>query len=200
MGKNSAVVFHIFPQFLLKTAFFMIAVTVCLNLFRLRVFSGSVSFLPSAAVLGESAAFSAVLSAIQFLFLSERVIRKMSFLLRRALTAVCCLPAVVLLGLRFGWFRLTPSLLTVLTPVFLLSLFLGTGLLLWVQKNKYHGFREISRAALRGCGASLTAVLAAVVIGLCAGYRGHSELERPWQNPDISVSEICRTKKDKSDV
>lgn len=194
MEKSGAVVFRIFPQFLL------IAVTACLNLFHLRAFSGGISFLPSTTILWEAAVFSAALSAIQFLFLSERVIRKMAFFLRRVLTAVCCLPVVILMGLCFGWFRLTLSLLTVLTPIFLLSLFLGTGFLLWVQKNKYHGFQEISRAALHGCSATLTAVLAAVVIGLCAGYRGHSELERPWQNPDISVSEICRTKKDKSDV
>mgnify|MGYP001305486463 CR=1 FL=1 len=200
MGKNGAVVFRIFPQFLLKTVFFMTAVTACLNLFRLRAFSGSVSFLPSAAVLAEAASFSAVLSAIQFLFLSERVIRKMPFRLRRVLTAVGSLPAAILLGLRFGWFRPAPALLTVLTPVLLLSLFLGTGFLLWVQKNDYHGFWEIFRAALRGCAKVLTAVLAAVVIGLCAGYRGHSELERPWQNPEISVSEICRTKEDRLDI
>jgi hypothetical protein len=135
-------------------------------------------------------ALSLFLSFIQIIFLTDMLIKKMTFFLRCTCAVVFLEGSVIGFGALSGLFRFNlqtiPFFLTIFAAVFLLSVLLISK----AQNKGYVRPAELLKAAWLALKKNAVLYLSALIIGMAAGYRGPKELSRPWQLPETSITEL----------
>ncbi|SMC72376.1 hypothetical protein [Papillibacter cinnamivorans] len=190
MLTNRTIHLRFFPHAAIKFLLFAAAVTLCVNLFDLAAFTGSLRGLPSLRTLFEVLALSVLLTGIQVLFLTGRVIPSLPFLLRFLLAAIFSEALIAALGIFFGWFPFQPEALAIFISLFSAVYSLSILFFLRLQAEGATGSGRILRTVSLRVKKTAFAYLSAFIIGMCAGYRGSGELYRPWQMPETKVTEM----------
>jgi|GEM_PF-6429965 len=186
MFKDTTIELRWVPQVIIKFVLFVIAVFICSNVFELPRFMDSQANFPSIVTLLEVFALSIVLTGIQILFLTGQIIKSLPFLLRSVLSLLASVTLIIVLGIRVGWFSFDWVPIIIFVLIFSAVFFFSTVILI-TRQNKGHLRVGDALRAIRLWALSL---LTAFIIGFSAGYRGSRELDRSWQLPQISITEL----------
>jgi len=178
--QNETIKISIVHQIFAKAFLFIIAVTICMDIFsekNIPLFENewkSIELITGVFLLIIS------LTLIQYVFLTPIIIKDLSFILRCTFTISASVITVLLVCLCLNWFTFGVSQLVIFSLIFSFIFVMSVLLIRRFQSNNVEiNFKK-----------TLIALFAAFTVGLAAGFRGKQELQKPWNMPVITITEL----------
>ena len=187
---NKTIQLHFTRQMLVKLVLFVAAMSLCMKVFAGEQLSMFQDGWRSSKLITGVIFLSFTLTAVQCVFLTPVIIHKMSFFLRVAAADSLSIFTVLKAGSLFHWFHFSVSMILIFSFVFSVVFLASIVGIHAIQAHGFTGVFAILRTAAVAVKKFAVAVITAFILGMASGYRGSQELNKPWDMPETSITEL----------